>query len=575
MLRTIFLIGVGLSLITTATAGPGHDHGEHGSPAATPRMQTPRIVSVGSELELVATAEGHTLTIYLDRSATNEPVDDAEIEISGDDIAPVKAKRTSVGVYEIEGEWLDVPGTKALLFTIVAGDSSDLLNGTLTVAAHEERAASIPMSLRDILVRRDVLGIILGTLALGFVVGFGFRWRTGRMTDANTGQASHSQEGATVVSLRDAAEIILVAILAGALFPSSALAGPGHDHGDGGHDEAPIADTGTSPSRLPDGTVFVPKATQRLLQIRTSPAESSSAPRTRELMGTVISDPAAFGQVQSPMDGRIEVNDRGISYPGQRVQSGEVLALLSPTIPLADLGTMQQLRAEVEGKLIIAEQKLARLTKIANVVAQRDIEDTKAEVNALREQQRVLAPKDVEKVPLTAPVSGVISIANVRAGQVVSARDTLFEIIDPERLWVEGIGADAHEDGDIVAASAQDAEGHSIKLAYAGRSPTLRQQARPFLFRIDDPHSGLAIGAPVKVFVQSRETDAGIVIPDAAVVRGSNGLAQVWVKVAPERFRPAPVRTLQLDRSRSLLLAGVDTGDRIVIAGAELINQVR
>ena len=82
-----------------------------------------------------------------------------------------------------------------------------------------------------------------------------------------------------------------------------------------------------------------------------------------------------------------------------------MLAYLSPNIPIADLGTMQQLTAEVVGKLRIAEQKLARLTRIASVVAQKDIEDTRAELEALREQQRVLALKDVERIPLKAPVS--------------------------------------------------------------------------------------------------------------------------------------------------------------------------
>lgn len=575
MLRIHFSLFLGLLLVSSATAGPGHDHGDHGAETASPNVQIPRIESVGSEIELVATAKAHTLTIFLDRSATNEPIDNAEIEVSGEGIAPTKAVRTAVGIYALEANWLDVPGTKALVFMVLAGDVAELLNGTLSVSANDEHAAPKRAPLAEVLFRTDILAILLGTVALGFVLAFAIRIRTKRDIDRTSTEPKISQSGVSLVSMRDAAEILVVVVLAGALMPSLALAGPGHDHGDGGHDEAPVQARGIAPARLPDGSVFVPKATQRLLQVRTAPAAVSSAPRTQELIGTVVSDPAAFGQVQAPMDGRIEVNERGISFPGQRVQAGEVLALLSPTIPLADLGTMQQLRAEVEGKLIIAEQKLARLKKISDVVAQRDIEDTKAEVNALREQTRVLTPKDVEKVPLKAPVGGVISLANVRAGQVVSARDTLFEIVDPERLWVEGIGTDIHGDGDIASAYAQDGEGHSITLAYAGRSPTLRQQARPFLFRVEGAHSGLAIGAPVKVFVQSRESDVGIVIPDAAVVRGTNGLAQVWVKVAPEQFRPAPVRTLQLDSSRSLLLSGIETGDRVVIAGAELINQIR
>jgi multidrug efflux pump subunit AcrA (membrane-fusion protein) len=279
------------------------------------------------------------------------------------------------------------------------------------------------------------------------------------------------------------------------------------------------------------------------------------------------------------MDGQIEVSERGISFAGQKVVAGEVLALLAPSIPVADLGTMQQLRAEVDGKLIIAEQKLDRLTRIASVVAKSQIDDTKAELAALREQKRVLEPKDTQKILLKAPVSGIISVANVRAGQVVTARDTLFEIVDPDRLWVEGIGDAGHGEGAVSSAKAVDNEGHSLKLTYIGRSPTLRQQARPSLFRIDEPHPDLVIGSPVKVLVQSENkaesTAKGIELPIAAVVRGTNGIPQVWIKQSPERFRAAEVKTQPLDGERLLVVAGIKPGERVVTSAAELINQIR
>ena len=574
MLRSLFTCLACLFLVVSAAAGPGHDHGDHGSEPVTASTDHPRLESVGSELELVAIADGHKLTIYLDRSATNEPVSNANIDVSGDGFAPLRAKSTLPGVYEIEADWLESPGTKALIFTVTAGQTIDLLNGTLDVHGPEAKAEAKPLPLTDLLKRPDVLGAIVAMTALGFVLAFAFRPRRSR-EETEAADSPATQTNVEPLALRDAAEIILVVLLAGFLLATPALAGPGHDHGGGGDDSATAQEAGDAPRKMPDGTVFVPKPTRRLLQVRTLPATEATAARTRELMGTVVPDPAAFGQVQAPMDGRIEMGERGISYPGQNVEGGETLAVLSPTIPLADLGTMQQLRAEVEGKLVIAQQKLARLTKIADVIAQRDIEDTKAEVNALREQKRVLAPKDVEKIPLKAPVSGIISVANVRAGQVVSARDSLFEIVDPAKLWIEGIGSDAHGDGDIVVAEATDTEGHRIKLEYNGRSPTLRQQARPFLFRVSDSHSGLAIGARVRVIVQTDGRAKGIIVPDSAVVKGTNGLAQVWVKTSPERFRAHPVRTAQLDSARTLILAGVENGDRIVVGAAELINQIR
>lgn len=575
-MHRIFLTTLTLFVcVSIAWAGPGHDHGGGLDGVVAAAREIPRIESVGSDMELVATAEGHKLTIYLDRSASNEPIDGARIEVSGDGIASAVATRLAPGTYGLEAEWLDIPGTKALVFTVSAGDMIDLLNGTLTVPNAEMPEAVRPPPLREVVTRPDILGLLGGAVALGFVMALLFVPRR-HLNSTETESKSGTAQSAITSSMRNAAEVILIAALAtAAMMIRDAQAGPGHDHDDHGHGAVPAAQSGDAPRKLPDGTVFVPKPTQRLLQVRTEPVERQSAPRTRELIGTVVSDPSAFGQVQSPMDGKIEVTDRGISHVGQKVQAGDVLALLSPTIPLADLGTLQQVRAEVEGKLRIAEQRLARLTRIANVVAQRQIDETQTELDALREQKRVLTPKDVEKFKLVAPVSGIISLANVKAGQVVSARETLFEIVDPARLWVEAIGSDIHGDGDIVAADGLDTEGHVLKLSYVGRAPTLRQQSRPYLFRIDDAHAELSIGAPLKVVVQKSEMAQGFIIPDSAVVRGNNGLPQVWVKVSPERFRAATIRSFQLNGARTLVTAGITEGDRVLITGAELVNQIR
>jgi hypothetical protein len=43
----------------------------------------------------------------------------------------------------------------------------------------------------------------------------------------------------------------------------------------------------------------------------------------------------------------------------------------------------------------------------------------------------------------------------------------------------------------------------------------------------------------------------------------------------PEVFEPKPVRFEPFDAGTVLVLAGVDQGDKVVIQGAQLINQVR
>ena len=376
------------------------------------------------------------------------------------------------------------------------------MEGKLEIAAAAS-AAHAPASSWQALMHEPQTWIVAGgALVLGFLLALTLR----------SGRAS----GGT--------PLMLIAALVLGVCTDPARAHEGHDHGEDQNPAAAVAQT-DAPRRLPDGEVFLPKPSQRLLHVRTIIAKPEEAREARELIGTVVPDPSTFGQVQAPMDGRIELPDRGISHVGQRVKEGEVLALLSPSIPIADLGTMQQLTAEVVGKLRIAEQKLSRLTRIAGVVAQKDIDDTRAELEALREQQRVLAPKDAERIALKAPVSGIISLASVRAGQVVTTRETLFEIVDPHRLWIEAIGSAAHAAPDITAAYATDPDGHSIKLSYVGRAPSLRQQTQPLQFKVDEIHDGLVIGSAVKVYVQQGDAVHGTVLPDGAVVRGPDGIA--------------------------------------------------
>ena len=550
----IFSAALFLVLIaTTALAHGGDDHAhDEPAPAAAAGTGAPRLELTGSNVELVAAVANRQLTIYLDQLASNEPINDAVITVTADGIAAGTAKAAGSGTYTLAAPWADEPGDKALKFSIATGGATAVLEGKIEIAAAAVAAHAPATSWQTILREPQTWIVAGGALVLGFLLALALR----------SGRSGGS------------APLMLVAILVLGTYAHPARAHEGHDHDDDQTPAAAVAQT-EAPRRLPDGEVFLPKPSQRLLHVRTIIAKPEEAREARELIGTVVPDPSTFGQVQAPMDGRIELPERGISHVGQRVKEGEVLALLSPSIPIADLGTMQQLTAEVVGKLRIAEQKLSRLTRIAGVVAQKDIDDTRAELEALREQQRVLAPKDAERIELKAPVSGIISLANVRAGQVVTTRDTLFEIVDPHRLWIEAIGSAAHAAPDITAAYAKDPDGHSIKLSYVGRAPSLRQQTQPLQFKVDEIHEGLVIGSAVKVFVQQGDAVKGTVLPDAAVVRGPDGLPRVWVKVSAEHFRAVPVRLAPLDGTSVLVLDGLEAGSRVVVEGAELINQVR
>ena len=166
-----------LSLLVSALpvwAGPGHDHGHETAPDSVADF-APRLESAGSEVELVATAEGRKLTIYLDRLETNEPVDEATIEVSGEELKAQSAARVEEGVYTLEADWVAEPGTKALTFVVATADAADLLNGTLEIPQHSPMETAAGSSLSALLARAE-FWLIVGLAALfEFVLAFAFR----------------------------------------------------------------------------------------------------------------------------------------------------------------------------------------------------------------------------------------------------------------------------------------------------------------------------------------------------------------------------------------------------------------
>ena len=85
-LLVLLSLVVGLCLGETprsASAHEGHDH--DATMAAPPGVSlSPRLVARSDDFELVGVARGRTLSIYLDRSADNQPVLGAKLEFEVD-----------------------------------------------------------------------------------------------------------------------------------------------------------------------------------------------------------------------------------------------------------------------------------------------------------------------------------------------------------------------------------------------------------------------------------------------------------------------------------------------------------
>lgn len=335
-----------------------------------------------------------------------------------------------------------------------------------------------------------------------------------------------------------------------------------------------VAGQTTASQRLPDGGLFVPKTAQRQLGIRTVLAEVKDQSATVELNGHVIADPNASGRVQASQPGRVESGPKGLPTLGQKVIKGQVLLWLRPTVGSVERGNQRAALADIDAQLAIAERKVARYAQLEGSIPQKEIDSSKFELGALKQRRAALGAGLSEAESLTAPVSGVISATHVVNGQVVEARDVLFEIVDPARLAVEALAYDPALIEGIASASASLA-GQAIDLQYVGGGKQLREQALPLLFRVKTQNASVAVGQSVKVIAKTSHLVKGVAIPAAALARNSAGETVVWIHIGAERFVQRRVNAQPLDASLVAVTTGITSGDRVVSQGANLLAQVR
>lgn len=171
-----------LMTLTAAFAGPGA-HGPNGEHLDAPGSAyvradaTPRIDAFTESFELVGQLQETELSVLIDRYETNEPVLNGKLEVELNGVKAHARFHADHGDYAIDDvnflKALAKPGKHALVFTLTAGEESDLLEGTLEVTAHDaspgregERSSAHNVSIR----RWAIGGVLLAMVLVAIVV---------------------------------------------------------------------------------------------------------------------------------------------------------------------------------------------------------------------------------------------------------------------------------------------------------------------------------------------------------------------------------------------------------------------
>ena len=549
---TASLLGAGAQ---RAIAHEGHD-GDTEPAAGQAAPASPRVTATSERYQLVGIVEGEVLVIYLDRAEDNAPVTTAELEVSIDGETFKAELDQAAATYEVTSGVLRQAGNHEVLITLADAGAQDLLVGTLRIPAAGGAQEG----------GRPSLGRVIGQALAAWPTG-----RGGALSLAGVFLMSAAAGGALLSGSRKL--LIIPAAILGLLLASAfAWAHEGHDHG-----QDLSASTANAPSRRPDGSIFVPKPTQRLLEIRTRAATVETRTRTVRFNGRVVADPNRSGVVQSTIQGRYHAPDGGVPPLGARVKAGDLLGRVAPSFASIDASDMAQTLGNVEQEIALARNKLARQEQLlrTNAVAKASVDDTRTQLEGLEKRRSELHAARVRPEDLRAPVDGVIASTRVVPGQVVAQTDQLFQIVDPASLLVEALVFDQIDpDGvrEALASAGGDAE---IKLKFMGRSRALQQHYSILQFKILDLPVPLDVGAPVTVVASSSGRVTGIVLPSSAVAQAANGQAIVFSHREPEVFIPRAVRVEPFDAHSVLITSGIAPGEKIVVQNAPLMNQVR
>jgi multidrug efflux pump subunit AcrA (membrane-fusion protein) len=539
----------GFILTFGATAAPAHEGHDHGPEApAAPASVAPRGEAHSERFEIVAVAQGKTLAIYLDDYKTNAPIEQAAIEVETPS-GPAAAKSLGNGVYSLDAPFLEKGGHVELIITVAASGDPDILPVTIEIPASNGASGDgvSPKNGGATL----LASLSQSPLAMG-LAGFAL--------------------GAVLVSLIRRLRPVSAAVIVVLFGLGDALAHEGHDNG---ADKAPAATSDQRAQRQPDGAIFVPKPIQRIFGVRTIETENGRFARTVELPGRIIPDPNTSGYVQTAVGGVLSPPPGGFPRLGTQVKEGDVLAYVTPPIAAIDVSDMRQRQGELDQQIAIVQRRLARQESLvtSGAVALTLKEETRLELEGLKDRRAALDRIRNEPVPLIAPVTGIIAEGTPITGQIAQSNAVVFHIITPGKLWVEALSFDPV--AGTGRASAKIGNGKSLKLTFRGSGLADRSQSIPVHFSVDEGGKGLRAGQFVTVFAETGDERSGIAAPRTAVIRAANGQDFVFEHTTAERFEPRPVRIEPLDAERVLIAAGIDPGKRIVVQGAELLDHVR
>lgn len=478
------------------------------------------------------------LKLFISDYNTNQPLDSAalQITVAAHPKIKVTVSKTDKGVYELNANF---PEKKAynLVVNINSNAGADLIQLNNIEAGKELEQSTVETVAHAHWYSSNwffgLIGLVTGLIVMFFI------------------SKTRSRKITTTV-------LILFCLLPTAIYNSVAAHGD-DDHGAG-------KKTGGS------STVFkVEKETQFLFNIQTQKIGTGNFNESSVLLGTITAAPQGRAVIQTPQSGKI-VSLR--VTPGQKVGRGQVVAIIEQQVDAGtQIGIISQSNS-VNAEYEAAKAQYERLKAIEDIAAKKDVTEAKARFESAKKNKALFDANTgkntggTKMITLTSPVSGVVGTFNYAIGAVVNAGETMFEVTNLEKVFVE---AQVFTDDvakmksavSFTTTSNNDTTTYRLKLVSTAQSVNTGNQSQKVLFELLNPNGQFKIGENVNVRMTGTDVVRQVVIPNEAIT-DVNGKPAIFIKDKAEQYSISFIVKGQNNEKFTTIIRGTEDGERIV-----------
>ncbi|MEP7217294.1 MAG: efflux RND transporter periplasmic adaptor subunit [Bacteroidota bacterium] len=363
------------------------------------------------------------------------------------------------------------------------------------------------------------------------------------------------------------------------LFVGLSLALRGWLSAHGGVDDEPASPThATAPA---GAGIAVTKEQQFALGMLTEPVSNHDLTQSVTVTGRVVPRTEAIADVVSPVAGRIVSGQ--IPRLGDRVSRGQVLFRVAQVLAPSERTGLRTEQIRAKAELASAEREVGRLERLEGVVAGKQIVEARIRRDAAHDAYNALTSQlsgAGATVAVTAPISGVITKAEIAGGETVDGTRSLYTIADLSNVWVE---ANLFE-GDIprikgatsatITAPSYPGEIFTGSLYRVGSTVDPNSRTITALFLVRNPEERLKLDMSASVAVGTGIRQSVPAVLTSAVIK-SGARTVVFVHTMPEQFEARDVVLGSSDDGVYVeVKSGLGIGDRILTTGGHELKSL-